>query len=143
MNRMLLKEWLVRRSGWVVLALLVVAVFPAIAYQQDSIVGCSGLECDLEDLLDIPVKIYDFMLGLAGAVLLLVIIWSGIRMMLYYSSDMPEGELQAAKNTLRNGLTGFVIVVAAYLIVHVLLFQVLGLKSGSDVGQQLEKQGIE
>jgi len=157
-----MRHLLGRKLVGLTVLLAVMAIWPGVANQQ--IVGCNTQEvtktkinkagvkitytgykdaCELDDLLDLPVKIFDVLIGLAGIVLLLVIVWSGFRMLLYYASDMPEGELQAAKNTLRNGVTGFVIVVGAYLIVHVLLFQVLDLDSTSDVGTELIKRGIK
>jgi len=99
------------------------------------IVPCGGLpgqpRCTFADLLSVPVTIYNYMLGTAAAVFMAVIIWSGIRMMLHHVSESPESELVNAKFTLFRGITGFVIIAAAYTIVNLLIIGILGLGAGT------------
>ena len=109
-------------------------IVPVYAYAQagsSRIVQCSDLDCDLEDLLYVPVTIYNYLLGTAAAVFIVVVIWAGIRMMIYHASESPESELINAKFTLFRGITGFVIVAGAYTIVNVLIIGILGLNSGT------------
>ncbi len=116
----------------VLLGLLV----PLPAQQQVPFVACSGLGCTLEDLLAVPVRIYNFLTGAAAVVLLAVIVWAGLRMMMFYLAEAPESELAAAKLTLSRGIIGILIVAGSYLIVNLLL-SVLGLYYNSAVAQLL------
>ncbi len=112
----------------------IVAV-PVYVYAQagsNRIVQCSGLNCNLEDLLRVPVMIYNFMLGAAAAVFMVIIVWAGIRMMVYHVSESPESELVNAKFTLFRGIVGFVIIASAYTIVNVLIIAILRLNTGTD-----------
>jgi len=143
------------RSRYLVLFLLFGLLVPLPAYQQVPFVQCSDpvrlpgetgalphvLGCTLENLLAVPVRIYNFLLGLAAVVLLLVIIWAGLRMILFHLSDMPEGELANAKLTLTRGIFGFLIIAAAYLIVNLLLY-LLCLDRYSYVAMELSRFGI-
>lgn len=143
-------------SYWLLVPLVVLGLLlPHTARMQTPFIVCGGtiedpespgyqgidpLTCTLGHLLDVPVRIYNFLLGLAALVLLAVILISGLRMMWYYGAELPEAELAAAKNMLTRGLVGFAIVAAAYLAVNVAL-AVLSLNQGSWVGQTL--QGFE
>jgi len=62
-------------------------------------------------------------LGAAAVVLFGVIIWAGIRMVVYYMSEMPEAELMAAKMTLSRGIMGIFIIAFAYTAVNLLLLR--------------------
>jgi len=117
---------------------------PLPAQQQVPFVVCSGvtgsvdpaLGCTLEDLLAVPVRIYNFLTGAAALVLLAVIAWAGLRMMLFYLAEAPESELAAAKLTLTRGIFGILIVAGSYLIVNLVL-SVLGLYYNSAVANIL------
>jgi hypothetical protein len=87
--------------------------------------GANPLSCNINELLYVPVRIFNTVLGWAAFVLLGVIVWGGTRMMMFYLSERPQSELEAAKHTLTRGLTGFAIVAGAILMVNTLLF-VLG-----------------
>jgi len=107
---------------------LVGLVVPNVAYQ--GLINCGKIqtdsngkqyvpvECTINDLLGVPVGIFNWLIGLSVVVLMLVIVIAGVRMMLYYVSDSPEAELQSAKMTLRYGLFGFALVLLAYTIVN-------------------------
>ncbi len=98
--------------------------------------------CTFNQLLEIPVNIFNFLLSSAAIVLLAVIIWSGIRMLLFYASDSPEAELENAKLTLRRGIFGFFIIACSYLIVNILAVTILGLNPASAVGKLLQQFGL-
>lgn len=105
---------------WLVLAgaLLTPA---SLVHAQNPLVPCSGLKCRLSDLFQLLVNIYNFLLGMAAIVAVLMIIVAGVRMLVYYWSEQPKPELEAAKNTLRRAIFGLVIIVTAYLVVNTLL----------------------
>lgn len=99
----------------------VIILLFALPAHAKAIVPCSGLNCTFSDFFQLFVNIYNFLLGLAAVVAVLLIIFSGVRMLLYYWSEQPEPELEAAKNTLRRAIFGLVIIVTAYLVVNTLL----------------------
>lgn len=79
-----------------------------------------GDSCGVTHLFELAVNIYNFALGLAALVAFLFIILGGVRMLVAYYGE-GEQNVSAAKATLRNGIVGFVIVLAAFLIVQTLL----------------------
>jgi hypothetical protein len=93
------------RYNWLLIVVLFSLFVPLISYGQDPFVDCAGLSCDLEDLLNVPVRIYNFMMGIAATVFLVVIIWAGIRMTTHHMSESTEAELTSAKTTLTRGIT--------------------------------------
>lgn len=115
---------------------------------EAALVGCkkpNPIDCQASDLLDTVVRIYNWLLGSAAAVAMGMLVFAGIRMLLHYASESPEQELEAAKHTIRRAVTGLFIIAAAYMLVNVLLYSVLGLRSdqGKDsVGDLLQKRGI-
>lgn len=135
------------------IALVLGLVLPHLAWMQTPFVVCGAiiddpespwyqrgsdpLTCTLEHLLDVPVRIYNFLLGLAALVLLAVILIAGLRMLWHYGAEVPEVELAAAKNMLTRGLLGFAIIATAYLTVNVVL-AVLSLNNESWVGKVLQ-----
>jgi len=112
-------------------------LYPMTAYMQAPFVVCTGSAsdaggpCKLIDLLAVPVRIFNFLLEGAALVLLLMIIWAGIRMAMYWFNEQPEQELTAAKVTLTRAIVGFVIVALAILIINILAVTILGLYPGS------------
>lgn len=124
--------------------LVALAVLTAVPVAAGSLVTCAGLDCldeayggGLGGLLAIPVIIFNFLVGISALVLIGVIIWAGIRMMIYHFAESPEAELTAAKLTLTRGIFGFFIVVAAYVIVNTFVYTVLGLRTDSLIGKIL------
>lgn len=77
--------------------------------------------CSVADLLNIPARIYNWATGFAASVLVMLIAFAGVRMLLFYFSDAPEGELKAAKDTLRHAIFGFLLVTLSWLIITALL----------------------
>lgn len=63
-------------------------------------------------------------------------------MILYHVSEMPEQELVAAKMTLTRGITGFLIIAFSYVMVNLLLYNILGLDAGTEVGKLLKIFGL-
>jgi len=108
----------------VAVAVLLIGALPV--YAQTPLVPCSGLDCNLGHFFVLFARIYNFLLGLAAVTAVLMIVLSGIRMLTYFWSETPDQDLVNAKNSLRRAVTGFVIIVAAYLIVNTLLANILG-----------------
>lgn len=127
-------------SYWLLVTVLLGLIFPLPA--QQAFVPCEGLSCTLSDLLEVPVNIFNFLLGMAAVVLLAVIIWAGMRMILYHASEMPEQELTAAKMTLTRGIMGFLIIAFSYVLVNLLLYTLLGLDEDSAVADILKSFGL-
>ena len=115
---------------------------PSAVFAQGGIVPCSGTDCTVQHLLDLFVGIYNWLLGLAAVVAVLMIVFAGVRMLLYYWSESPEQELTDAKHTLRRAIFGLIVIVTAYLVVATLVFTVLGLDAGGPVGTFLKGVGI-
>ncbi len=131
-------------SYWLLVTVLLGLLAPLPAWQQVPFVECAyrPLSCDLEDLLSVPVRIFNFLLGMAGIVLLAVIVWAGMRFILYHFSEMPEAELNNAKMTLTRGIFGFLVIAFSYVMVNLLLYTLLGLSDDSQVGKLLQEFGL-
>jgi lipid-A-disaccharide synthase-like uncharacterized protein len=110
--------------------LFLVFLLPLIARAQSPFVRCTGLNCKLSDLLDIPVRIYEWATGFAASVCIALVMFGGIRLLVYYFSDAPEGERRDAWNTIKWAVTGFLIVMLSYLIVKTLVVGILGANTG-------------
>lgn len=89
--------------------------------------------CGVDDLLALPVNIYNYLLGLAALVAMLFIVWGGMRMFYFGYMEDSASELEAAKLTVRRAIGGFVIIATAYLLVATLLY-LLGLDRGTEGG---------
>ena len=125
-----------------VLALLLaglVFLTPVGVSAQDGLVPCgpdgggssenvSG--CEIGDLFDLIRAIYNWLLGLAAVVAMLLLVFGGVRLMWYsWFAESPEEELASAKLTIRRALAGLAIIAVAYLLVFTLL-TVLGVEDG-------------
>ncbi len=97
--------------------------------------------CGVEDLFQLLINIYNFLLGLAGLVLLLMIIWGGVKMILFSFgvSGSTEKDVKSPKQTITQAIIGFVIIAMAYLIVNTLVFTLLGVDGGGEVGKLLRQ----
>ena len=122
-------------------SLLVVGLFlPVAGVAQAAIVSC-GTGCTINDLIAIPVNIFNFLLGLSAFVFLAVIVFAGARIVMYSVSESPESELASAKNTLRQGITGFLIIGLSWLIVNTLINWFV-ISPGTGVGNALQNIGF-
>jgi hypothetical protein len=117
------------RGAIVVAGIIVIACLPGLVLAQAPIVSC-GTNCTLVDLLELPVRIFNYMMSLVVAVVFAVIVFAGVRMTVAYLNEAPDSEVAAAKATLRNGLVGFAIVVTVIVLVNTLLL-ILGLRQGA------------
>lgn len=114
-------------------------VLPLSTHAQ--IIPCSGLDCKVDDLFEILVNIYNFLLGLAALVAMLFIVWGGTRMIYFSYMEDSASELSAAKLTVRRAVAGFVVIAMAYLLVSTAL-AVLGIDKTTPVGELLTRFGL-
>ncbi len=80
--------------------------------------GQGGIDCSLTDLLDLIFNMINYLLGAAGTIALLFLVWGGLKMLL--SGGNPE-QVKEAKSTITNAIIGFVIILAAYIIINLLV----------------------
>ncbi len=129
-----------------IVCLFVLSIFsvgflsPVPAHAQ--LIPCNGIDCKVDDLTTLAVNIYNFLLGLAAVVAILIIVLSGVGMLTYHWFENPDQVLQGAKYTLTRAVAGFIIIAMAYLIVNTLLVVVLGVNQGGGVGDLLKEAGI-
>lgn len=88
--------------------------------------------CGVEHIIQVLVNIYNLLLGLSALVLFLMLVWGGIQMISHSFWENSDEVLKSGKYTITRSITGFVIVLAAYLIVQTLLL-VLGYSKGIGV----------
>lgn len=105
---------------------------PLIVFAQESsgIVKCGpqqGRLCELKDLFELLVGIYNFLLGMAGIVAFALLIWGGVQMLLY---SVDEEMLKKGKSTVIQALIGLAVILLAYVVVNTLL-SVLGVDGGA------------
>ncbi|MBI1833663.1 MAG: hypothetical protein HYR90_02450 [Candidatus Andersenbacteria bacterium] len=115
--------------------------YAAIIPPCDPVPG-KGNSCGVNDLFQLLVNIYDYLLGLAAIVAVLMIVWAGFRILIFYWSEQPESDLEAAKNTIRRAIFGLIIILTAYLVVATVVFSLFGLDPGGPVGKELQKRGL-
>jgi Type IV secretion system pilin len=122
-----MKKYVVRLSS-----ILLTGIFPILAYAQSSsgLVKCGpqGNQqwCELKDLFELLIGIYNFLLGMAGIVAFGLLIWGGIQMLLY---SVDEEHVKQGKSTVLQALIGLAIILLAYIVVNTLLV-VLGVTDG-------------
>ncbi|MFA4930254.1 MAG: pilin [Patescibacteria group bacterium] len=83
--------------------------------------GHEAQKITFEDILRFVIYIGSNLIGLAGLVAVIFIIWGGIK--LIYSKGNQE-QATAAKNTLTWAIIGFVVAIIAYLIVQTFLQEI-------------------
>lgn len=122
----------------ILLSSLFVLLLPVIVFA--SIVPCSGVPtedengdvvaaCTPDNFFDLLVNIFNIILGFLGFGAMLMIVWSGLRMIMANIGGSSQQELQEAKSTLTNAVIGFTIVAASFIIVNTLL-AILGVNAG-------------
>lgn len=98
--------------------------------------------CGVNDLFQLLVNIYNFLLGMLAFVAVLFIVFYGVRMIIHYISETPEQDLKDAKLGLTRAIWGIVLIAVAWLIVNTLLV-VLGVSTEpGSVGALLKTWGF-
>ncbi|MCS7093091.1 MAG: hypothetical protein NZL96_01500 [Patescibacteria group bacterium] len=85
-----------------------------------------GVQPDRIRLADVINRILQFLIPLAGVILLFVLIWGGYDLLL--SQGNPE-KLKAARAKITSGLVGFFLLLLSYLLVRFISF-IFGLQGG-------------
>jgi hypothetical protein len=91
-----------------------------------NIIPCKGLDCTFGCFVQLLVNIFNFLLGMAALVLILILIFGGVQYLTYSLLEVSASELAAtplenAKFTIRRAIFGFIVVASAWLIVNTLL----------------------
>ena len=107
---------------------------------------CAIDPCGANHIVALIVNIYNWLLGLAALVGVLMIIWAGIQMILVSVFEVSPNELMAtplesAKLTLLRAVIGLIIIFLAYIIVNTAL-ALLGVDASSAVGELLSDYGL-
>lgn len=77
-------------------------------------------------LADIISRILEFMMPLAGVILLFVLIWGGYD---YILSQGNQDKVKSAQAKITTGLIGFILLILSYFIVRLISF-IFGLQGG-------------
>lgn len=105
--------------------LVTLVLVPAVAYAQGSgFLPCNplkGVDCKLSHLFDLLVGIYNFLLGLAAFVAMLMLVWGAIQILIAWLGESPERSYEDGKNTIRRALFGLFLIAAAYMIVNLIV----------------------
>lgn len=83
-------------------------------------------ECTFQHLATLIINIYNYLLGLAGLVAILFVIYGGFLMVYGWLAEQPQSVYQEGVLTVRRALWGLILIAAAYLVVNTLLTVVLG-----------------
>ena len=125
-----------RKSAQQFIAISILAALSVPFRAQAALINCGYgnlRDCEIKDLLQLLVSVYNMLLGLAALVAMLMIIYGGVRMFIFHYFEDAPGELKNAKFTVTRAITGLVIVLAAYLIVNTLI----ALLGGGDINRFL------
>ena len=106
--------------GFLLLSVGFVLLSPIVVDAQ-GLVPCSGLDCKITDLFKLAANIFNWLLGMAGIVAILIIVFAGLGMLTYGWFENPEVVLQGARYTLTRAITGFIIIAIAFIVVNTLL----------------------
>jgi hypothetical protein len=125
------------------LLLITFLVLPLTASAQ-IVPNCNPLpgqanSCTVNSVFQLLVNIYNFLLALTAFVAIIMLVWSGVRLMIYQFDEKPAGELEAAKLAIRRSIWGLIIIACAFLIVNTLL-AVLGVQG--DILNLLRQYGF-
>jgi len=102
------------QSGLTAIAAVATTLVPSFAFAQSFPDLQQGLEN--ADLTIILTNIVNFILGLAGAIAVIYLIWAGIQ----YITGGAKGA-QAAKDAIVNAIIGVVVILLAYVIVNAVI----------------------
>jgi hypothetical protein len=103
------------------IAFAVILLFPEISFAQTTWMGfvpCEGVECTACDLVKMANEIIKWLMGILMILFAFLMVKAGLGLVI---SGGNESALSAAKDSLKNALIGFVIVLAAWLIVDTLM----------------------
>ncbi len=85
-------------------------------FQLFPIINCGGKPCDLSHAESLLVRILQFMWAAAGAVAVVVILWSAFQ---FITAGGDPGKAESAKKTIWAGLFGIIIIATAWAFTNV------------------------
>lgn len=98
-------------------AVLAMALFAQPALAQTPLVFCGNdgePDCTLQDLFFMVYRVVNFLISMAGLVAILFIVIGGLKMA--FAAGNPKS-IDEGKETLKNAVTGLVLVLLSYLVV--------------------------
>jgi hypothetical protein len=105
--------------GALFLILSLFFLLPITTFSQEGLVPCSGpIECDYDALIQGVNNVINFLIMFAGIVAVLMFVWAGVKLLLSGGNITAKEE---AKKIIWNTVIGFIFVLAAWLIVHLIL----------------------
>ena len=120
----------------ILILVLLFILMPMVSFAQGGLVPCEGPECGFGDLITLVNKVIDFLLfTLALPLAAILFAYGGF---LFLTSGGSEDKLSKAKQIFWNVLVGFVIALAAWIIVKAIFFG-LGFKLDISFIKQLSK----
>ena len=105
-------------------------LIPVFALAQEPLVPCEGNACNTCHVIVLGNNILLWLIGISAAVIALVFVIGGLKMVM---AGGNEGDITTAKKMMTNAIIGFVILLAAWLIVDTVLKVFL---KGNDVEQE-------
>jgi hypothetical protein len=107
-----------RFLGRFLLALLISMVPFAVLYAAGGLVPCDGPECDICSIVALAQKIMQFLIAACFILATIMFVWAGITILT--NADNP-GKRSEGKSMFANVLIGFIILLAAWLIVDTVM----------------------
>lgn len=114
-----------------VLVLLSILVTPDTVSAQGLVPACSGNSCGTCDLIVMANSIVSWLITMLAVVFAALMVVAGFGLV---TSGGNQSALDAAKSKFTNGIVGFIIVLAAYLIVDTFMAALLRSNGGSSTG---------
>lgn len=135
--------------GLFVISTVVIPIVPAaqaaLLPDCDRVPG-SPDSCSAATLIELAAGIYNFLLGFAAVMLLLMLVWGGLQMIIGGLTGVPKGDaktsVNAGKATVTNAIIGVFIIAIAYLLVNTLLITVLQVDTSGPLGKILGQFGL-
>ena len=98
---------------------------PVLAFAQ-GLLPCTGLDCQLTDLFKLLGTLFNYAIGLSALVLMAMLVWGGARMAYHSFLENAPSELKSAQETVTRSISGFVIILLAYVLVNTVVFLLTG-----------------
>ena len=132
-----------KRQTWLILAALVLVIVPIFAYAQ-GLVPCTGVtiegdrsftNCGFCELVQLVNRVVDWLIGVLSIIAAIMIAYSGFRLV---TSGGNSGAKEEAKKMITNIVIGFVIVLAAWLLIDLMMQSLSGGQVNGRVWQEIQ-----
>ena len=98
--------------------LLIIPVFSFVLAQDDGIVPCNGPDCNFNSFVELGNRIIKFFITIGASLGAIAFAWAG---WLYVTSGGNPGAIEKAKGIFWKVILGFVLMLASWLIVKLIL----------------------